>query len=575
MLMTYGIWVALFLVIMVLVPVGTVIWMLKRHQHQEHQQLSEHYEALATFQQQLTGMETVLTQYQQQADRFAESTRSQAADLLQQQEDCLARTLRLKSELRETEARLPQLGDQLPARLEEAESQLLGLKAYFEQIEAWYKRLYQGVADSRTQLHQLQAELQAQPADTAAEHERLQAFWERLRSLQAETSPPDPLQYQQAIYQLQQDLQSLALAESAAQPSEPAEAPAAQPVTVFPPLPPLDAVAEPPPVMPEPAEAATPIAETPIAETPAVVAEAAEVATKTEAGIPAEADEPAQTEPEKTEPEKTQAADADFSQTVMADTSANFNLSQLTPEMVQALRQGLPLPVASAEPAAQLPVEAADDSLPEDDNSLPEDMVTETFLGQRGHEEPVESGDTDVDTDQAAGPEPLVDEDIVTETFLGQRSPEPVVQPETESEVQPEAESSEAPQEPLQEQAEQESAEARAESDAETDISTDIEAATETDIETELSAIPDTGPFGLARSRLAELGDGLERIEHHYRELEMAFVPEAWAESLPLLERSRYLAAEAQELLRLAHRLQHLPQAPGHRVQLNLRRLQQ
>ncbi|MEZ0368955.1 MAG: hypothetical protein ACAI44_07735, partial [Candidatus Sericytochromatia bacterium] len=46
-------------------------------------------------------------------------------------------------------------------------------------------------------------------------------------------------------------------------------------------------------------------------------------------------------------------------------------------------------------------------------------------------------------------------------------------------------------------------------------------------------------------------------------------------ESLPLLERSRYLAAEAQELLRLAHRLQHLPQAPGHRVQLNLRRLQQ
>src|SRR5205085_894843 len=121
LLMTYGIWVALFFAVMVLIPVAIVVWMQKRHQHEEHEQLSEHYQTLATYQQQLTGMETMLTQYQQQAAHFSEATRTQAAELLQQQDDCLARVMRLKSELRETEARLPQLGDQLLSQLEESE----------------------------------------------------------------------------------------------------------------------------------------------------------------------------------------------------------------------------------------------------------------------------------------------------------------------------------------------------------------------------------------------------------------------------------------------------------------------
>lgn len=548
LLMTYGIWVALFLAVMVLIPVGIVIWMQKRHQQQENDLLSEHFQVLAGFQQQLTGMETVLSQYQQQAAGFGEASRARTADLLQRQEECLSQLLRLKSELRDIEARLPQLGDQLPARLETAEEQLENIKQSFESVETWYKQLYQGVADTRTQLHQLQAELQTQPAATPAGNQRLQTLWEHLRALQAETSPADPVAYLQAVQELAQGIRAHAEAETA----QPAAAPMADTGRTSAEAPPMPAaeIAEEPVTAAFESEAPGSEAEWPAPE----VSSAPEA--EPAAGPPAQdvmVDEPAAAEESAESQPRAQASDLESELDQLfpeaeADTpvkpaetlSGNFRLSELSPEQVQALRQGISLPQADTSDAAGLFDQAAFDEF------LAEDAVTETFLGQRGDSE-AQAGHA-AETDEVfADRKSDETSEAVVEAFLGQRGFEPERPAETAAPAAIVTTPDEIPSEITGPAEERMAAPAMAES----------------------------APFRAARTRLEGLADSLAAAESLYREVEDAFVPEAWAEALPLLDRCRYLAAEAEEMLKLALRLQDTPQAPGHRVQLNLKRLQQ
>ncbi|PKL77555.1 MAG: hypothetical protein CVV27_05130 [Candidatus Melainabacteria bacterium HGW-Melainabacteria-1] len=560
LLMNYGIWIALALVLMVLLPVILLIWAQRRHQQQDNDQLSAHYEALAALQQQLNGMETLLSQSQQQSSHFSAATRQEAGEILQQQEDCLARVLRMKSELRETEAHLPQLGDQLPARLEDAEAEVAGLKLSFEKISAWYKQLHQSVADCRTQLHRLQSELEA-----LGSSEGTASLWSRLQALQAETSPADPLQYQQALQSLEQDIRELRSLPPL--PFEAAPSPELAQTIDQTPIPP--SVASHLPVTEAPQTASSPQAEppmsveTPISAGPPISADGDDapelIVEQTpdqtlnqtpDQTSPQPAAEPEQVDQEQGDQDRTQAELEPESEPESEDTTrlnaelnaeleqaledstdeapvsgASFNLSQLTSEQVMALRQGMPLTSASAvdpaEPSAGLAKPSAD---------LSDELVTETFLGQRGDsadENPSEqaltqASDLDAEPVDQVRTGPLVDEAVVTETFLGQRGSE---------------------------------------------VGTKADLPSGTGFE--------TGPFADARAQLVGLDARLEQIETDYRQLENSFVPEAWPEALPLLERSRYLAAESTELFKLAQRLRELPQAPSHRVQLNLRRLQQ
>ena len=628
LLMTYGIWVAVFLAFMVLVPIGVVVWLQRRHQHHENEQLSDYYQTLATYQQQLTGIETVLNQYQQQAARFSEATRAQSADLIEQQEDCLARVMRLKSELRETESRLPQLGDQLLSRFETAEEQFEGIKSYFEQIETWYKQLYQGVADSRTQLHQLQAELQAQPADTPAGNQRLQQLWEKLRALQAETSPADPVEYLHAVHALQQDIQAYASTGAAGSLVE-------QTAAVIEPAPPVEApVAEAAAAEPLASE---PLASEPLASEPAPTAESSEapVVPTSEAGVQLKAEdfaaldsllsepeapisatpetsahdqksaasaslaasldseldnlfaeaetaapvaqaEPAEAAPAEASDESEPLAETDSAEAPASEAQAkvseevddaeaasgSFKLSQLTPEQVQALRQGMmPTAAESSAPgaeAAEAETEAAAKLFDqaEFDDFLAEDAVTETFLGQRGDVEQAAEAAADAaherhDSPDEDEPAEAIDADVVTETFLGQRGIEFLTE-----HLEP--------------------APAASESEADDQAMADSAASAESEpAAAALPALTESSAFLAARTRLEGLEDSLSEVESQYRELEDLFAPEAWSDALTLLDRSRYQASEAEEMLTLARRLRDLPQAPSHRVQLNLKRLQQ
>lgn len=511
LLMSYGIWVALFLALMVVIPVSFLILRQRRSERLSNDQLSEHYQTLAGLQQQLNGVETVLTQYHQQAAGFTAETRQESAELLKLEEDCLARVLRLKSELRETEAQLPQFGDQLLARIEDSETEVAAVKGDFERIETWHKRLNQAVADGRTQLHQLQADLDNQPdADPALRS--------RLQTLQAQAMPADPVAYQHALQQLHQDIQASRS------------------------LPPLPQFTEetPEPVLVPQAE-------------PAIAARE-----------PEPPSEPVQTEPVQTEPVPGPESAADIlSESVVTET---FLGQREDDALDRALEEAL---------AEQAEEQAETVAQPE--ALVSEDIVTEAFLGQRGTEElPADEEATAASDGEAV----LTPEEI-------QDNSQADVQSDVHAELQPEQTQESAPEdasaaaEPDVSEPEP-AAETVAEPEPATPSIPETQAETQEDVQSEASdEIPDlppllaSGPFADASKRLTALADELEQVETHYQELETSFVPEAWNESLSLLERSRYLADEAHELLTLARRLEGLPQAPAHRVQLNLLRLNQ
>lgn len=241
LLMSYGIWIALFLAIMVVIPVGIVIWLQKRRSQEDDQELAQYYDQLAEWRQHLNGWETALHQNQQQASHYQGYTLEQVQPVLQEAETQSAQILRLKSDLQEIEAGLSQDSDSALSRFEELSSEMQGLKPKLEGVTQWFKRLNQGLVDSRNQLQTLETQLQAFP-----EHAVTERLKNRLQSLQAETQPSDPLQQQTQIQQLQQAVEMAAqqlppaLVENAPVSSTPTEsavpAPETPVETVQPPL---------------------------------------------------------------------------------------------------------------------------------------------------------------------------------------------------------------------------------------------------------------------------------------------------------------------------------------------------
>lgn len=215
-LMTYGIWVALFLAIMIIIPVGIVIWLQKRRGQEDSEELAVAYASIAEWRQQLNAWETSISQNQKQASHFQGHTQKQVEPILQQIDQHLSRVLRLKSELHEIEALLAQDSIQAIERLNDLGTEVYGLKPHLESIAQWFKRLNQGMASSRTVLQQIENEL-----IPLTDSVLTQSLHERLTALKAETQPPDPLQQHSAIQKLHQDLQNIQAQESKPQPEAP------------------------------------------------------------------------------------------------------------------------------------------------------------------------------------------------------------------------------------------------------------------------------------------------------------------------------------------------------------------
>lgn len=392
-LAAYGIWVALFFAVMVMLPVGIVIWLQKRQQQPVNNNNLE--QTLQSLQQQVAGLETVLNQYQQQIAGFSESTRTEWADLIEQHQQAQTRVLRLKAELSDTEAQLPQLGDQLLSQLEDFEAEVIGLKERFEGVENAFKRLPQLIADTRTQLHQLQSEFEALPTTLA----NWSALRLRLQGLQSQLSPKDPLAYQKNVNHLQQDIQAATL--TAQQ----------QAVTAVP----------------------TATASEPSALSPRLEATAASSAPQPQPLVQPEA-KPA------VSPEAPGPLTLDE---LLSDPAEQVGL-KAPAEASSAEESSAPLAPADPEPAAPV------------FEGLSQDIVNETFLAQRGSVEESESealseAETAVpletleqsSSDADDPPEQALSEELVTETFLAQRGS---IETETAARLESEAEQATAAQ---------------------------------------------------------------------------------------------------------------------------------
>lgn len=199
LLMEYGIWAALLLVVVVFILLGVLfVWMRKNNAVAED--LNIYFERLSESKQILTGWETSLNAYQQQINSFAGESAHEAQKISPQLENVYGQVIRLKSRLRELESRLPQEGEALAGAIDTLEGELSELSPAFEEVHQWFKQLQQNIAGSKTQLHQLQAEMEAMP-------EVSQALANRLFELQQADLQVDPLAHFKAIAQLQYDLQ--------------------------------------------------------------------------------------------------------------------------------------------------------------------------------------------------------------------------------------------------------------------------------------------------------------------------------------------------------------------------------
>jgi len=222
LLMSYGIWIALFFAAMIAVPVGLIIWMQKRQNRETQTQLSAYYDTLAERQRQTQGWETLLLQYQAQAQVFQGITLQQSQPVSQQQDTCLELILRLKSDLKNIEAQLSQNPTQAILQLEEGEAESQQLKNQVLSIEAWHKQLNQQQTQTQMQLEKTQTTLSTLPDSPA--HANLAKILASVQDMLAS----NPLQAQLELETCSAELAALQSHVSAESPSQPVTA-AAEP----------------------------------------------------------------------------------------------------------------------------------------------------------------------------------------------------------------------------------------------------------------------------------------------------------------------------------------------------------
>lgn len=292
---THGLWLALGLLLLVLVPT-LVLFFLRIQQRQGlNTQLQDLLDASGVLYSRLSALDHNLHQYQTQAEGYTGKTQIQVQPLLTPLSENLAQLHRCKVQIKEWEA---SLGEQ-EAETAEQEWQLLETEAQTlfagtEKIEGFFKRLTEVEAALQNQLKQIHALLV--PYQDRPEQERptsqtsLAGLKKRLEDLESSGPAPDPLMDLESIRKLLQDVNHWVEAEKQAHlAAEEAEKEAAK-----------EASAKETASKEIDLQPAQPL-QTPIAvETePSLVATPAEIATPEEAPEPLVAESVAESAPEK------------------------------------------------------------------------------------------------------------------------------------------------------------------------------------------------------------------------------------------------------------------------------------
>jgi len=292
---THGLWLALGLLLLVLVPT-LVLFFLRIQQRQGlNTQLQDLLDASGVLYSRLSALDHNLHQYQTQAEGYTGKTQIQVQPLLTPLSENLAQLHRCKVQIKEWEA---SLGEQ-EAETAEQEWQLLETEAQTlfagtEKIEGFFKRLTEVEAALQNQLKQIHALLV--PYQDRPEQERptsqtsLAGLKKRLEDLESSGPAPDPLMDLESIRKLLQDVNHWVEAEKQAHlAAEEAEKEAAKEASA------KETAAKEIDIQP-----AQPLQTSIAVETePSLVATPAEIATPEEAPEPLVAESVAESTPEK------------------------------------------------------------------------------------------------------------------------------------------------------------------------------------------------------------------------------------------------------------------------------------
>jgi len=328
---THGLWLALGLLLLVLVPT-LVLFFLRIQQRQGlNTQLQDLLDASGVLYSRLSALDHSLHQYQAQAEAYTGKTQIQVQPLLAPLSENLAQLHRCKVKIKEWEV---DLGEQ-EAETAEQEWQAIEVEAQTliagaEKTEGFLKRLSEVEVALQNQLKQIHALLA--PYQDSSDQDRQQtnqgsqtslaSLKKRLETLEGSGQTPDPLSDLEAIRQLLQDVNTwveaekkadLAAAAAAAEPkAEPiAETQAETQAETAAPVPAAPALHEPESV-PEPT---TPQPQTQATDAPLSAESAVEISEKPEDGVvetdtaesspvaePAKVEEPLVEEPLADEP---------------------------------------------------------------------------------------------------------------------------------------------------------------------------------------------------------------------------------------------------------------------------------
>jgi hypothetical protein len=207
---THGLWLALGLLLLVLVPT-LVLFFLRIQQRQGlNTQLQDLLDASGVLYSRLSALDHNLHQYQTQAEGYTGKTQIQVQPLLTPLSENLAQLHRCKVQIKEWEAGL---GDQ-EAEIAEQEWQEIETEAQTlfvgtEKIEGFFKRLTEVEAALQNQLKQIHALLlpyQDRPEQEKTSHTSLTSLKKRLEDFDSNGSASDPLMDLEGIRKLLQDV---------------------------------------------------------------------------------------------------------------------------------------------------------------------------------------------------------------------------------------------------------------------------------------------------------------------------------------------------------------------------------
>ena len=226
---THGLWLALGLLLLVLVPT-LVLFFLRIQQRQGlNTQLQDLLDASGLLYSRLSALDHNLHQYQTQAEGYTGKTQIQVQPLLTPLSENLAQLHRCKVQIKEWEAGLgEQEAETAEQEWQALETEAQTLFAETEKIEGFFKRLTEVEAALQNQLkqiHTLLAPYQDRPEqERATSHTSLASLKKRLEDLESSGPAPDPLMDLEGIRKLLQDVNHWVEAEKQAAAEQAAEA---------------------------------------------------------------------------------------------------------------------------------------------------------------------------------------------------------------------------------------------------------------------------------------------------------------------------------------------------------------